>query len=443
MGVKIRQRCAFPPRSLKRRGKGRGNGSTLLGRLQSRKNGHGQNQKRQDGANVSCAILDKGCGVTAGRCGRTCRVVFASFIRSAYRIIHVTNWAGDDRNPFSLRGDGAARNSGILRLGAAAQSDAAVHDAAASQHHKLPLVTAIASRPPRGIPAPRAWRESRGGRGKRRGQGGWPEEESSDAEQIRRHSIDGCFDPGRVGGDGLPEKAGGCARRVRAAGSARADGDCAMAPVAQSSEYVATIKSRRSTTLMPQVSGLLTEIRVHSGDHVKAGQVLMRSTRGSNRRRWIPRATERQKKALFDYDTIEEDRQQKLFDAGVTSRDTYEQAQQAFENAKADYESAVEARKSRNSCWTTTPSARRSTAWWAIFRCTLATTFLRRSPATVLTTVDENNHLEAYVYIPTERAAEVRMGLASNLTDNNGKLLEKTRSISSRPKWTARCRGFW
>jgi len=40
--------------------------------------------------------------------------------------------------------------------------------------------------------------------------------------------------------------------------------------------------------------------------------------------------------------------------------------------------------------------------------------------------VDESNQLEAYVYIPTERAAEVRMGLGIDLTDNNGKLLEKT-----------------
>ena len=44
----------------------------------------------------------------------------------------------------------------------------------------------------------------------------------------------------------------------------------------------------------------------------------------------------------------------------------------------------------------------------------------------MLTTVDENNDLEAYVYIPTERAAEVRMGLGIDLTDNSGKLLEKT-----------------
>ena len=51
-------------------------------------------------------------------------------------------------------------------------------------------------------------------------------------------------------------------------------------------------------------------------------------------------ATERQKKALFDYDTIELDRQKKLFDAGVTSRDALDQAQQAYDNAKADYEAA-------------------------------------------------------------------------------------------------------
>jgi RND family efflux transporter MFP subunit len=48
------------------------------------------------------------------------------------------------------------------------------------------------------------------------------------------------------------------------------------------------------------------------------------------------------------------------------------------------------------------------------------------SPATVLTTVDENDRLEAYIYIPTERTSQLHMGLGVDLTDNNGKLLEKT-----------------
>ena len=150
----------------------------------------------------------------------------------------------------------------------------------------------------------------------------------------------------------------------------------ALQPVAQSSEYVATIKSRRSATMLPQVNGRLTEILVHSGDHVKAGQVLMEiDPRQQQATVAAQRATERQKKALLDYNTIELDRQHKLFDAGVTSRDAMDQAQQAFDNAKADYESAVERARRRNNSWATTRSARRLTALSAIFRCTWATTF--------------------------------------------------------------------
>jgi RND family efflux transporter MFP subunit len=118
-----------------------------------------------------------------------------------------------------------------------------------------------------------------------------------------------------------------------------------LQPVAQSSEYMATIKSRRSATILPQVSGLLTKILVHSGERVKAGQVLMEiDPRQQQATVASQGATERQKKALFDYDTIELDRQKKLFAAGVTSRDALDQAQQAYDNAKADYEAALQTR---------------------------------------------------------------------------------------------------
>jgi multidrug efflux pump subunit AcrA (membrane-fusion protein) len=40
--------------------------------------------------------------------------------------------------------------------------------------------------------------------------------------------------------------------------------------------------------------------------------------------------------------------------------------------------------------------------------------------------VDENKDLEAYIYVPTERAGQVRQGLEVDLTDTSGKLLEKT-----------------
>jgi RND family efflux transporter MFP subunit len=135
------------------------------------------------------------------------------------------------------------------------------------------------------------------------------------------------------------------------------------------------------------------------------------------------RATERQKKALYDYNVLEIERQRKLFEAGVTSRDAYDQAKQSFENSKADYESAVELRKTQEE----------ELAYYTIrapFDGVVGDIPVHVgdyvSSATLLTTVDENRDLEAYIYVPTERSTQVRQGLPVELTDNTGKLLEKT-----------------
>ena len=42
-----------------------------------------------------------------------------------------------------------------------------------------------------------------------------------------------------------------------------------------------------------------------------------------------------------------------------------------------------------------------------------------------LTTVDENRDFEAYIYIPSERAAQVKRGLPVDILDNSGKLIER------------------
>ena len=202
----------------------------------------------------------------------------------------------------------------------------------------------------------------------------------------------------------------------------------ALAPVAQSSEYVATIKSRRSATIMPQVSGLLTQILVRSGDPVKAGQTLMLiDPRQQQAAVAAQRATERQKKALYDYNTVEVARQQKLFDAGVTSRDSYEQAQQAFQNSKADYEAAVESRKTQEQllAYYTIQAPFDGVVGDVPVHVGDYASPLNATPT--LTTVDENRDLEAYIYVPTERSGEVRKGLDVDLTDNSGKVLEKTK----------------
>jgi multidrug efflux pump subunit AcrA (membrane-fusion protein) len=45
--------------------------------------------------------------------------------------------------------------------------------------------------------------------------------------------------------------------------------------VSDATEYVATLKSRDSAVIMPQVEGQITQINVHSGDRVAAGAALM------------------------------------------------------------------------------------------------------------------------------------------------------------------------
>jgi RND family efflux transporter MFP subunit len=197
-----------------------------------------------------------------------------------------------------------------------------------------------------------------------------------------------------------------------------------LAPVPQSSEYVATIKSRRSATLQPQVEGRLTQISVRSGDHVKSGQAMM-TIDPLHQQATVDaqEATERQKKAMYDYDTAQFDRQKKLFDAGIVSRDVYEQAQQAYQNSKADYEAAVGARK----------TLEEQLAYYTIrapFDGIVGDIPVHVgdyvSASTMLTTVDENKDLEAYIYVPTERAAQLRPGLEVDVMDTMGKLLEKT-----------------
>jgi RND family efflux transporter MFP subunit len=174
---------------------------------------------------------------------------------------------------------------------------------------------------------------------------------------------------------------------------------------------------------------MLTQILVKSGDHVRAGQVLMQiDPRQQKASVAAARATELQKKAVYDYNSIEVERQRKLFEAGVTSRDAYDQARQSFQNAKADYASAVSLRKTQEE----------QLAYYTV-RAPFAGIvgdvpvhlgdFVApmNSPASILTTVDENKDLEAYIYIPTERSSQVRKGLDVQLMDSSGKLLETTK----------------
>jgi RND family efflux transporter MFP subunit len=197
-----------------------------------------------------------------------------------------------------------------------------------------------------------------------------------------------------------------------------------FSPVPNSDTYVATIKSRRSSTMQPQVDGNITKIFVKSGDVVKAGQVLMRIDPLKQKAAVeSQQGTQAQKKAVYEYSQIEVERQRKLFEAGVVSRDAYDQATQAYQNAKGDYEA--------NAALTITQ--REQLAYYDIrapFEGTVGDIPVHLgdyvSPTTLLTTVDENADLEAYIYVPTERASMVRRGLPVEILDTDGTTVVKS-----------------
>lgn len=198
----------------------------------------------------------------------------------------------------------------------------------------------------------------------------------------------------------------------------------AAVPVPQSDEYVATIKSRRSATINPQVDGNLTQILVHSGEHVAAGQPLMEIDPLKQQATVASlAATEQQKLAVYKYNQLQVDRQRKLYAAGIISKDALDQAEQAYSNSKADFEAATASRQEQE----------KQLGYYHIlapFDGIVGDIPVHVgdyvSSTTMLTTVDENKDLEAYIYIPTERAAEVRTGLGVEILDNNSKPIENT-----------------
>ncbi len=213
----------------------------------------------------------------------------------------------------------------------------------------------------------------------------------------------------------------------RSAAKASAQGPMAMPvkvepvtlqPVAVSDNYVATIKSRRSATIQPQVSGNLTQIFVHSGDRVRSGQRLMEiDPRQQQAVVAQQEATEQQALAVYQFNEKDIVRQRSLFSAGITSKQAFQQATQTYNSSKATYESDVAARK----------SAQQQLAYFHIaapFTGVVGDVPVHIgdyvSPTTVLTTVDDNTQLEAYIYIPADRAAQVHVGLPVEITTADG-----------------------
>jgi len=195
--------------------------------------------------------------------------------------------------------------------------------------------------------------------------------------------------------------------------------------IPDTTEYLSILKSRHSAAINPQVEGQITRIFVKSGDHVQAGTLLLQidplkqeATVNSQE------ASRAAQEANLRYAKVSLERAQKLFDAGVISKQELDNAQSGYDAALAQVKSLDEQVKQQrvelHYYGVTSPMD-------GIVGDIPVRMGDRVTVSTMLTTVNEPGALEAYIYVPAERAKNLRAGLPVRLLDTEGSPVSETR----------------
>ena len=231
-------------------------------------------------------------------------------------------------------------------------------------------------------------------------------------------------------GLGLLTWGAGC-RRGPAAGAQGPGGVPVKIEVAKSvsvddsTEYIATLKSRDSAAIMPQVEGSITEILVRSGDRVSAGQPLMQIDPAKQQATVKSQEDTRAARlASLEFARQQYERVNGLFGSGIASRQELDQAKSALDAAQAELQSLD-------------AQVREQQVQLRYYRVEAPTGGIvgdipvrvgdRVTVSTILTTLDRPGGLEAYVYVPIERAPGLRMGMAVKILDSTDQVLAESR----------------
>jgi RND family efflux transporter MFP subunit len=195
--------------------------------------------------------------------------------------------------------------------------------------------------------------------------------------------------------------------------------------IPDTTEYLSVLKSRHSAAINPQVEGQITKIFVKSGDHVKAGAVLLQIDPLKQAAAVSSQEASRSAQlANVRYAKTQLDRERQLFEAGVVSK-------QEFDNAQTNYDAAV--------AQLTALSEQVSQQQVQLHYYSVTApmegivgdipvhTGDRVAVTTLLTTVDEPGALEAYIYVPAERTRDLKIGLPVRLLDASDNPIVDTR----------------
>src|SRR5580693_3277756 len=196
-------------------------------------------------------------------------------------------------------------------------------------------------------------------------------------------------------------------------------------PVNDATEYVATLKSRDSAVIMPQVEGQVTGIYVHSGEAVEAGAPLMEidplKQQATVKSQESSRAAQQ---ANLNWTKQQYERAQGLYSAGVVSKQDLDQAKSAMDAAQAQMDSLdAQVREQEVQLHYYKVVA----PWGGIVGDVPVRVGDRVAVTTQLTTVDKPGSLEIYVYVPIEHSSQWKMNLPVQVLDSEGKVLADSR----------------
>jgi RND family efflux transporter MFP subunit len=195
--------------------------------------------------------------------------------------------------------------------------------------------------------------------------------------------------------------------------------------VNDATEYVATLKSRDSAVIMPQVEGYVTKIFVHSGETVAAGTPLMEidplKQQATVKSQESARAAQQ---ANLNWAKQQYERAQGLYSAGVVSKQDLDQAKSAMDAAQAQMDSLdAQVREQQVQLH----YYRVVAPWGGIVGDIPVRVGDRVAVTTQLTTVDKPGSLEVYVYVPIEHSSQLKMNLPVQVLDSDGKVLANSR----------------
>src|SRR5258708_848839 len=199
-------------------------------------------------------------------------------------------------------------------------------------------------------------------------------------------------------------------------------------PIEDASEYVASLKSLRSTTVQSQIDGQITNILVVAGDRVRQGATLMEiDARRQQAAVSSQQAELAAAEAAVSYARQQQQRNSELYAAGAISKAQLEQTETALRTADANLkalQAQVQQQEVQLRFFSITAPTAGSVGDLPVRVGSQVTT------QTLLTTIAQNGTPVVNVSVPIERAPALKLGLPLQVWSSDGRQRVATTTVS-------------